>query len=377
MEVPESSSGPLQPCPLPAVSRSELKIPPYNPSDDIIEGVLKLRKIVSNTPQQLASHAIWTVKHVYCPLKIPSSENYSLYYTAAKTPNNTPNDSFTPKEHIFPCAGARLVIHDSQTFALHSLSHDPLTFRADSEVEAYQWTTSLAHILTVADLRQVALLHIDSFTSETAQALHSLDHPPQEDETLISHILQDYKLNVAAANDDDDDDDMNTVEDALDDEEEDSTTKTNEKISLPQRDSLVVETCCSPRMSDEALAELYNTQRDLVVYVPSPESVLSYQSRSYDSNSRKSHRSRTFSTHYTNNSIFAILQVFLGFVVLNILYICTLFLSLAAAVGMFFLSMFVCILFMPWNITIFVVRRFVDSFSGFSSVTGNYYKKRD
>lgn len=125
---------------LPFVSRKEISI-----WDDTLSmnGGYLLKKISANrNPFRFK----WQKRWFWLNLDLEEHDNYHLHYS------HTPGD-YTHM-HRIPCANARIVVHSETIFTFFGNEYKPLTLKADSEDIAYRWTKTLAHVITVAELRK-------------------------------------------------------------------------------------------------------------------------------------------------------------------------------------------------------------------------------
>lgn len=160
---------------VPVVSKKD--IPQYNPHFDLVCGYMRKKyndKRGGGTSTW--SNLSWTRRWFWVAIDIPDRGNYVLSYSSQEAKIN-----LKPKRS-FHLVGTKIIIHNSRTFSLQ-FPNQLLSLRCDSDQEAFRWTSSLTHIIAVADLR--------------AEVLSSMKHHAES--SLSTHFLQDDDNDTANA----------------------------------------------------------------------------------------------------------------------------------------------------------------------------------
>lgn len=128
---------------IPAVCVRELRI--YDPEQECVCGVLRKKGAEDTSWKSFLWHKRW----FWVPINIPDRSNYQLFYTGKKMRHPKPRRSF----HL---VGAKIIVHTANMFSIQFPNYI-ITLKCETPAEMQNWTSSLAHIITVADMRATTL----------------------------------------------------------------------------------------------------------------------------------------------------------------------------------------------------------------------------
>lgn len=113
----------------------------YDPEQESVCGMLRKKGAEDISWKSFLWHKRW----FWVPINIPDRSNYQLFYTGKKSRHPKPRRSF----HL---VGAKIIVHTANMFSIQFPNYI-ITLKCESPAEMQNWTSSLAHIITVADMR--------------------------------------------------------------------------------------------------------------------------------------------------------------------------------------------------------------------------------
>lgn len=142
-------------CPSPFIPVASVQdIPKYNPQLDLVCGFMS--KNDNNAKQSWCNLSCWKRRWFWISLDIDVQGNYILSYA-----NREAKENYRPKRS-FHLVGATIIVHSARIFSLQ-FSNFAVNLRCDTDQDAFHWTSSLAHIIAVADIRAEILSKINIF----------------------------------------------------------------------------------------------------------------------------------------------------------------------------------------------------------------------
>lgn len=360
--------------PLPVVCRKELL--QYDPQSDRVCGYLR--------KQGSKGQKKWQKRWFWVDIAIEDNANYELSYCDKHSRNPNAKKSLS-------CAGAKLIILDGKTFSVEFAHYRSVTLVGGTEAEAYRWTASLAHIFAIAELReQILSRHIvgnedfgslrPSSTRKSLQQGHysifslfgdaeqkkaedqKFDAEEQEDEDSTEGQDEEETENEAELI-------YNTtsiedhvaeqsevpslpVADTEDEEEEKETESSRPRVRCNTIEISSSSYCPDHPELSAAYSEAYSEARDNIIYVPSPERVLSVQGYRYPT---PQHDQLRFSPRRRKRSWIAslavipiqLLQVGTTFVLFNLLLIASVVMGIVVAGSLFWFNLCLTVLCLP------------------------------
>lgn len=162
---------------VPSIPIASIKdIPQYNQHFDLVCGFMRKR-----TPNKSWLNISWSKRWFWINLDIPEKGNYTLCYADRES-----RLILKPKR-MFHLVGAKVVVHNSRTFSLH-FPNNVVTLQCASPQECLRWTSSLAHIIAVADIRAEALYKLKS-TSDIDLASHFFNRSNEDMASLSTNTF--------------------------------------------------------------------------------------------------------------------------------------------------------------------------------------------
>lgn len=369
---------------LPCVSL--LDIPQYNPHFDLVCGYMR-KKYNDRRRSSTWSNLTWKRRWFWIAIDIPERGNYILNYS-----NHEGKANLKPKRS-FHLVGTKVVIHNSRTFSLQ-FPNQVLSLRCESDQEAYRWTSSLAHIIAVADLRAEALSKIRFSPADTASSLisHFLHHPEEDTEDNDSNTLHTNTLTYSSTSESDNNtctsgdvltrsftfepfssrsvtfDDSSALKNiirspketlpnfssnSIDNNEDISVSRwgeIEESLSPRKTRSRSISTEVSSRHPNPDLARQYQAKRDEVIILDSPNSLWSFSDNKTKSLDKET-LVNTLQRYFMNliSGAWYGLEIFLSFAVVNAVFVVLILLTLALSLVLCGCNSLVYGLLFVWN----------------------------
>lgn len=366
---------------LPCVSLMD--IPQYNPHFDLVCGYMR-KKYNDRRGSSTWSNLTWKRRWFWVTIDIPERGNYILNYS-----NHEGKVNLKPKRS-FHLVGTKVVIHNSRTFSLQ-FPNQVLSLRCESDQEAYRWTSSLAHIIAVADLRAEALSKI-RFSPDTTSSLISHFLQPEDTEDNDSNTLHTNTLTYSSTSESDNNtctssdvlsrsftfepfssrsvtfDDSSAFKNikrcpnetssnfnsaSIDNKEDISVSRwgeTQESLSPQRTRSRSISTEVSSRHPNPDLARQYQAKRDEVIILDSPNGLWSFS----DDKTKSFEKETLVKTlqRYLMNLVSGAcygLEIFLSFVAVNAVFVMMILLTLAVSLVLCGCNSLVYGLLIVWN----------------------------